>query len=494
MSNEHLYKYLSAKSKERELPIESLPELFEFSRSSLYRYMKGISRMSVQVQAEFVRVFKLDEGEQQEFRRLVGLSEFDSTMLDARQALDSFVFDNQRGRVQSELTKFAYYESDVFLRTSDEISEQIYSLVANKDAECIVRITGCMAPEMINWVSSFLKKLFSSSDNISVEHLLTFSEKNYLHNANTLINIIALLKYQSYLVLHSEETLTSDVNSLFKNTLLIEIRMRASASRYFCISMLDDGLSTCLSTSDKNVFAFFNKNYEALKVSYHAALLDASNFDIFGSQLAELTLNANCYILKPNCCYDLIPISVYHSLMSRLTPQELEGLQIGIRDSIDASERALDDVLAVLEKRIAASYKNHHIDVNSLDGLSQFARTGRTTDHFDFLPSFSKEERRTVLEYIKKRSIDLNDKYQLFLTRKAMLEKGYIIVTIEGIGIIIEYDQDDYRQGICSNLFIRNKMLADIFSDYIKNHIPNNHVLTTEETTAFLDSLIASLS
>jgi len=450
--------------------------------------------MSVEVQAEFIRILKFDEGERQEFRQLVGLSEFDSTMLDARQVLDRFVFDKQSGRGESELIKFAYYESDVFLRNSDEICEQICALSANQDAEYNIRITGCMAQGMIDWVSSFLEKLFSSSDNVSAEHLLTFSEKNHLHNANTLINIIPLLKYQRYLVLHSKETVTSDVNSLFKNTLLIEIRLKTAVSRYFCISMLDDDLSTCLSTSDKNVFAFFNKNYEALKASYHAALLDASSFDIFGSRLAELTLNANCYILKPNCCYDLIPISVYRGLMSRLAPQELEGLQKGIRESSDTLERALDDVLAVLEKRIAASYENYHIDVNSLDGLSQFAKTGRTTDHFDFLPSFNKEERRTVLEYIKKRSIDTNDKYQLFLTRQALLENGYIIVTIEGIGIIIEYDQDDYRQGICSNLFIRNKMLADVFSDYIKNHIPENHVLNTDETTAFLDSLIASLS
>ena len=491
MRNDDLYNYLTSKCKERELPIESMPELLGFSRSSVYRYMKGIVCMSSEVKAKFVRILNFNELERQEFGRLVSLSEFDSAIIASRYALDDFVFCKQVDKKASENIKFAFHENDTFLRTSSEIYELIQSLAIKPGAICKIRVINCLKKDIFDSVSSFLEKLFTISENIIAEHLLTFSEKDHLHNTNTLINIIPLLKYKHYSVYYSKTSFSDDC-ALFGNSIIIEVQHKVSP-KYFFISYLDEDLSSCLATSDKNVFAFGLSNYEAFKKSYNAALLDASSMDLFGSKIAELQESTNCYLLKPNCCYDRIPIIAYQHMISRTSPDELENVQKGLSGANSENKQSLETVLSILEKRIASSYTNRHIDVYSADGLTEFAETGRITDHLDFLPSFDQEERRTILEYIRDRYVDRNDLFTLYITKEKIFENGYIILAYEDVGVLIEYNQDDYRQGICSNLFVRNKMLASVISDYVKNHIPNNRALNADESIDFLNKLIKSL-
>jgi len=39
-------------------------------------------------------------------------------------------------------------------------------------------------------------------------------------------------------------------------------------------------------------------------------------------------------------------------------------------------------------------------------------------------------------------------------------------------------------------VFIENKMIAEIFFDYAKNHVPAYHAVPTEDALLFLDELI----
>jgi hypothetical protein len=493
MRNENLYKFLTLKCKQNGLPIESLPDKFGVSRSSLYRYMKGIVHMSPKVQGKFVHILGFDEDERQEFERLVGLAEFDSSLIAARYALRDFVFCKETGEQTIDNIKFAYHETDTFLRTSDEIFRMIEELASQQEASGTIRIINCLEERIIAPVSAFLERVFTVSENVEAEHLLAFSEKNFLQNANTLIDIIPLLKYTCYSVYHSASSATIDTKTLFGNSLMIDIRLKDGLEKYFFISFLNEDLSTCLATSDKSVFTFGLSNYEALKKSYHTALLDASNLDFFGDQIAEIQEKTNCYLMKPNCCYHRIPISVCKSLISRISEQDLKTVQNGISGIAGDGVESIGTLLTGIEKRMSSSYENHDIDVYSMDGLTQFAETGRITDHLNFLPSFNNQERKSILEYIRDRSSDSSDPYTLYITREEILANGHIIIALENLGVMIEYSQEDYRRGVCSNLFIRNKILADIMSDFVKNHIPDNHALSQNEACEFLNCLIDSL-
>lgn len=496
MNNEKLYKYLTLKCKEKGLQIEHIPQMIEVSRSSLYRYMKGTIRMSSKVQSKFIKILQLDETEKREFERLVGLSEFDSTMIDARYVLDDFVFGKHTNQNKIDTVKFAYYERDVFLRTSDQIYELIESLSAQSESSCKIRIVNCLEDRIFKSVSFFIKSLFTQlkTENIAVEHLLMFSEKDYLHNTNVLINIIPLLRYKRYSVYCSNVSSSIDTKTLLDSMIIVELNHKEDKPNYFFISFLKEDLSACLSTSDKNVFAFQLSNYESFKKSYNAALLDSSTIDLFSMELAQRQEHSNCFLLKPNCCYDRIPILVYESLIARNTPEELERMKNGFAGGSGDTTDILDKLLYVLGKRFDSSYVNRHIDTYSMEGLADFAKSGRLTDHFDFMISFDKKERKTILEYMRDRNNDPNDDYTLNITKEPVLDNGYIILVFEDVGVMIEYNKEEYCEGTCTNLFINNKMLADVFSDFVKNHVPNNHALTTEEATTFLNTLIDSLN
>jgi len=493
MRNENLYKYLTGICKKRGMPIESLPKLFGFSRSSLYRYMTGIVRMSPEVQSKFVSILRFEDAERQEFERLVGLSEFDSSMIAARYAFDKFVFCKRTEPEEPKIFKFAYHENDTFLRTSDDIYTLIQALSIRPEAACTVRIINCLGKDVFSSVSSFIEKLLTASETVTVEHLLAFSEKEHLQNIATLINIIPLLKYENYSVYHSEKFTFYDKNEFFGNTLIIDIIQENSPYKYFFISFIDDDLSTCLTTSDNNVFAFWLSNYEYFKKSYSASLLDASRIDIITNNILDFQQNSNHYLIKPNCCYDDIPMSVYQSMLTRGSPQDIADVQNGYSCVASGNIMNMETIFSTLEKRIAATYTNCRINVHSMDGLVDLVKTGRLSDHLTFMPAFNKQELRVILEYIRDRNSDPNDSYTLCITKDTILANGHIILVFENIGVLIEYSQDDYRQGICSNLFIRNSMLTAILSDYVRNHVPNNHALNLEEATAFLDTLIASL-
>ena len=57
----------------------------------------------------------------------------------------------------------------------------------------------------------------------------------------------------------------------------------------------------------------------------------------------------------------------------------------------------------------------------------------------------------------------------------------------------MEYNLDDDQRGHISNLYIANRTLAEIFTDYVRHHIPTTRAMSPEDTNAFLTSLFDEL-
>ena len=489
MRSEELYKYLTGICKKKNMPIEGLPRLFGFSRSSLYRYMTGISRMSPEVRAKFIHVLRLDDTERRKFDQLVGLSAFDSAMIAARHAFDQFVFGQGEGLAKPKIFDFAYHAGDTLLRTSEDIYALIEALVRRPQASCVIRVINCLGKDAAGSVLSFIERLLAATERASIEHLVAFPEKAYEQNINTLIALLPLLKYQCYSVYYSPKLKAID---FYEDKLIIDVNFSGEPPQYFFLSFHNQGLSHCLATLDKSVFDFWSSNYQYFKESHGILSLDCTNFDIYSNRLLELQQNGDHYLLKPDFCYDDIPISVYHSMVARTSAQELAAIENTFRLASD-EDGGLQVLLASVEQRRAATYTHRRINLHSMDGLRQLAMTGRLSDHFTFIPPFNTEELRTIFTQARDRDNDSDDNYTLLITRKKILVDGHIFFVFENNGMVVEYDQDKYQQGLASSLFIKNQTLAVILSDYVRNHIPDNYALSREETTAFLNSLIASL-
>jgi len=234
------------------------------------------------------------------------------------------------------------------------------------------------------------------------------------------------------------------------------------------------------------------KNYINYKQSFKNALTKSKNLTLIDNELLRLEENHDVYMIKQNNCYNKIPTNMYRSMLSRLTSDEKMMFasfvsQESIKDESLAHD-GIEDILEILDKRVKCSFKNKQIDVYSKEGLMSLAKTGRISDQLDALPSFSKEETKTILAYIRDRNSDPKDNYTLFLVDELKILDS--IVVIKDYGIIIEYDHPNLLQGIFKNLTICNQNLIDIFIDYIENHLPINHALSKRDATAFISEVI----
>ena len=502
-TEDSLYSFLTRKLRELAIPVESLPLLLGVSRSTLYRNMKGTVQMSAEVQGKFADILKLNDIDRQEYDSLSSLVAFDPTLVEARSVIDRFVFSNGTVKAPVEPIRFALYEHDTFLRSSSQIFEQIIKAATADGVTATVRIVNCATQELFSVVADFVESLLTQTSNATVEHLLTLPLSDYAVMAGIYTQLVPLVHHNDYTV-HYASMPTGDGRRpitpggaqqiaplCLDESMSIAIKHNGTTTLYL-LAFLPGDLSSCLVTRDPSVIEFLHSNYAAIKRHYSAALVDNSNLDPFQDTLANLEEHANKYLIKANFCYDRIPTSVFDSMLSRMAPDDLALLQSSLAGPGGDPDTIVPMIVGTLERRARASFANRHTDVYSIAGLEEFARTGRTSDHLEVMPAFSPEERRTILTNIQERVNDPQDSYTLYVTRDNVLPDGSIIVALEGKGVYIQYNADDYRRGVLNNLYLNNPALATVFADYVTNVIPQIHALSPEETNNLLTSLIES--
>jgi len=498
MKDKEIYGFLTSKCKEKGIKIESLPGRCNFSRSTLYRYMKGILHMNPEVEGTFARVLTLDEADRQELSRLNGLAAYDDSLIASRYALDSLVFDLPGDRAEPQEIQFAYYDDNKYLRTLDEIFGSIYHQSQKEDFACDIKLLGCISDQYFRHISPFAHRILCRPAT-AIEHLLLFSKKDYLQNTNILINILPLLKFNGYQVMYGEQAGMEEMKVFLGDIMIIHSSHYAAGQRvdkYYVISFMAEELSECIAYDNPYLYTFFINHYNNYKRQYCEALLTSKNINLLSSAMANIERDHNACLIKPNSCFNKIPIEAYKRLVARTEPDALANFiraQTYSGSNPFHFDDAVAEILDNLSLRVEYSKEMIHTDVYSTGGMVELAKTGRISDHLVGMPAFDKVELRMIFEYLRDRNADPQDSYNLYLVGRNVLPQGYIISAFEGLGVFIEYNQVEYQHGICRNLFIRDAMLAEVFADYAKNHIPDQYALSKAETTAFFNMLIHQL-
>jgi len=501
--DETLYRFLTTKLKEAGLPIESLPVMLGVSRSTLYRNMKGTVRMSSAVQAGFTSLLNLNADDEQYFDRLAGLVTVDPTLVEARRVLDRFVLGDDADVEESEVIRLAVYENDTFLRTTTQVYDRIIDLATAEGATATIRVINCTTDVPFHSVATFMEELLTRSDAATAEHLLTLPTNDYAGIVTVITRLLPLLQFNRYTVRYSEAPLVdarldedsaspSNCRTVFANSVSVEIR-NGSETTLFLLSFVKAELSSCLITYDPSVIEFFRHNYDAVRRHHLAALVDSTDLNFFNDTIANLEEGRNVALIKPNFCLDRIPVSVYGSMVSRLSAEELAFVQTSLAGAGGDPTLVLEMVFATMERRVEYSRTNRHIDVCSVQGLTELVQTGRISDHLDFMPSLTADELRVMLAGLQARLNDPEDPYTLYLTREEVFPQGYVVVACEGAGVLFEFDPAEYRKGNCRNLYIANRWLAEVFMDYAVNHIPQVRAMNLDDTNTFLTGLIESI-
>ena len=490
-----LYSFIATLCKDHDMKLEDLQKKLNTSRTTLYRYMKGINQITPEVAKIFIQALNMSMQQAMEFQKFVSLSAFDNSLIESRKVLDDFLFEMKSDVKPGFDVDMILYDQDRYLRTFKEILENIYSFSDKEGFASVIKIYNCLSENIFSNLTNFLERAFSKGVNIEAEQFIGLSEKDYLQNAYSFISTFPLMKYEKY-KFYYREIETKD--GPLPDSILVSLSYIQDGNpvvKYFVISFFENGFADCIAFTDKYMYMYLSRIFEGLKSSFANVMRKYETIDFDDDIFTEMSKHGNNCLVKPNPCYDEIPIEVYESILGRTEKDDLIELfstMHGQRIDEQTLPTVLEKTFEYLKGRIKIAQVGRRTDIYSKQGMLEFAATGKLTDHVPFLPTFNREEINKIIEHILDRSNETKDKYTLYITEDDFSHNDFIFSVYKDFGIIVEYIFPPHTEGLWKMILIQNERLASIFFDYFDNHIPLNKALDKKQTENFLKSLIES--
>lgn len=160
------------------------------------------------------------------------------------------------------------------------------------------------------------------------------------------------------------------------------------------------------------------------------------------------------------------------------------------------SESGLSDVLERLRKMYANRFRNtfekkkHAYTVMNRQSMLEFARTGRTSDHFWLMRPFTPAERVSILQNMLEHQRNNKYVHYLFLADDSIVpqaeyglyENRGLLVQPGNTGYNLSEDYDD--------VLLTSRVIRDAYQRYFMRVIVHENTLPEAESEAFLQQLI----
>lgn len=494
---QNLYTFINSRAKVQGMKVDDLARECGFSRSTMYRYMNGVLEIPYDLAECLGEVLRLDEGEKQEFNRLIHLVGEPSVTL-AREVLDGFFFHPElREEPVPELPLVCYQNNDRYLRNLDEIVDAVLGNADQEQFDCHVYLRGCINQEIWPALKPALEKLLERQ-NVQVSQLLHLNEEDAFSSIQAMLHVVPMLRRPNYQVYYAQYREHSQGISVPDQSLFIRASYARGGRRknlsYF-VRFQDKGLSPCLAVREEDSYQFFSHCFADSMDSFPHAMV-RGNGNTFTSEFLDIQKAHDGYLIKPTLSHDDIPPSVYQSMLKRIvsgeTPADLSGITLaGGAVTGDAYEGVLA-LLETLAQRYQCSFARRHVGVHSCTRLIDMAETGRISDHLAFVPSFSPEELVEIFTVARDRNADPKDSFTIHLVDGPMYSDGCAFLAYKDHSLVVQYGSDEnFSQDMWSYLSFPSGKLADYFADYVDRHVTHSSALSTAEATAFFDRLIA---
>lgn len=500
----NLYEFIHTYTKKQKIRLDDLAQHCGFSRSTMYRYMRGQLDMPPDVEQRIADILQLNAKDRTELHRLIDLSGDDS-ISQARAALDTFFFHHvaaqtapSQTQTQTDALLTCYQRGDRYLRTLEELTAALLQYATKENFSCHVWVYNCTTDDIWPQLFPALDALLRSSDNAAVTHLFQIDEKHVGQNISKFLHILPMLYHTQY----RSCTATADssgLQTLFHHFVLFSCSFSVlgkTKQRSFAVSFQEGGLSPCLSFQDRDTLHFFEHALRSM-MHEHSNHVVAQHGTILSDELLALQQQHDTLIFKSSLCYNDVPVDIYQSMVKRMlsnpagTAQLHDTLHtIGPYDQSNTMQ-FVQRILQGLAVRHACSYNHQHIGVHSKEGLLQMAHSGRLSDHIASLPSFSPEERKRIFSYICNRNADPNDDFTIYVTQKPLLYADCFVSVIKDYGFLVQFYGDKTDKHPWEAFAIADDKLAEVTYDYAEKHVANIHALPVAEATEFLNSLIA---
>ncbi|MCL1791156.1 MAG: hypothetical protein FWG40_07345 [Peptococcaceae bacterium] len=411
------------------------------------------------------------------------------------------------------------------IRTYEDIVD---SFVLEESCVIKLRILNCSSIAAISSLYTLISKLRTRVQNcppavqetlkITIEHIVTIGHLDAADKIKLIFNIAHSIQFPDYSAfflnyLDANGDKRSGGNSgnsiianYLENKVLIHIGKDGLAENdkyhIFHISNIKGKRDYCLETSEPSYFSFHRTIFDSLKseVTLHNSFRSRGAVEI-SEELSQYPKPYHNLLLKADPCLDNILPEIWLHVADEIAAHP--GAFAKLRSRLDRFNKYIyldDDTfykanVQILTQRFMDNEHPGSIIIYDVQGFSDFARTGFTSETAEDFPVIDPDDRRKQLRYM----IDQiqnhygDDSYQqYYFARNAGTTSHLFVKVVDNRGIYVVSNQCyDY---INASFFFAQPELAKLLYDVAASSLPStDRVLSQGESLVFLQNLLEAL-
>lgn len=155
-------------------------------------------------------------------------------------------------------------------------------------------------------------------------------------------------------------------------------------------------------------------------------------------------------------------------------------------------KKTMEDMICVHRQRFDNFFTKKKVSrvVFSREAMERFARTGRQSDHFFALRSYTPEERVRILQNLREQE-ENNPNFHVYFFEEGYQPPAAEVGLYEGVGVLMAKPYTDYNlTGEHEEMIISQREFCARYKAYFMNDLLERHVIPRRETLAVLDALI----
>ena len=152
-------------------------------------------------------------------------------------------------------------------------------------------------------------------------------------------------------------------------------------------------------------------------------------------------------------------------------------------------KETLEDMIRVHQRRFDNYFTKKKVShvIFSREAMERFARTGRQSDHFFALRSYTPEERVRILQNLRGQE-ESNPYFHVYFFEDGFQPPAAEVGLYEGVGTLMAKPYTDYNlSGEHAETIISQKEFCARYKAYFMNDLLERHVMNRRETLAGLD-------
>lgn len=488
-----LYEYLKQKLKQKSIHLEQFAKMCGFSKSTLYRYMKGFAIIPDKTINKIVSILELNDEEKQALYELMNKIYTKNTIDSFNYTLYKYIFSSY----MENNSKFnlVVYKNDSYIISASEIFKDIIALKDSKNFLCEINIIGCLDEEFIKVIHNFIINKNIDSNCFKIEHIINISNSFYNDTMQAFKTIFPMMKYYGYNVYYTDFDTNSSL-SILDDCLIIKYSFAETVNhnfeKYIFINFAKSKFSGCYISKDKNLYNFIMQNYNWLKQKCVRGCTKINNINYLINNEVAYKKDTAIYSIQSTVDYSKIPIDVLEQELARYSDKELINLVnfiSGKKNNLQMAKEYIDNMKYNINELTQYSKINKNIDIYTKEGIRNFISTGYLYVNNIKIKPFLKKSIYKIINYILERNLDSEDNYKMYISNIS-LPAQLVLRVINNYGINIIYNFSSKDNIIISNSLIENKSLFKIFNSFVENYIPTTNLMTNEEAYNYIQGLL----